>query len=85
MLAGGARASPSQLTDDPGNITVVRFLAFFLVTFGVVMAIFAVVTAAGFLDQSWRNGFIGAAGIAAGLTVLNLLANKGTHRLPTSR
>ena len=61
-----------------------RFLAFFLVTFGVVIAIFAVAKAMGF-DFTWRNGFIGAVAIAAGLAVLNLLANKGTHRLPTSR
>jgi len=76
--------SPSQPTDDPGNITAVRFVAFFIVMFGLAVAAFAVAHARGF-DQSWPNGLIGAAGIAAAVTVVNLLANKGSHRLPTSR
>jgi hypothetical protein len=61
-----------------------RFVVFFLVTFGIAVAAFALARAAGF-DQSWRNGLIGAAGIAAALTVVNFFANKGSHRLPTSR
>jgi hypothetical protein len=62
----------------------VRYLGFLLVTFGVAVAAFAIAHKMGF-DQSWRNGLLGAAAVAVGLTVLNLLANKGTHRLPTSR
>jgi threonine/homoserine/homoserine lactone efflux protein len=81
---GSATNSTSQPTDDPGNIIAVRFVAFFLVMFGLAVAAFAVAHARGF-DQSWRNGLIGAAGIAAALTVVNLLTNKGSHRLPTSR
>ena len=61
-----------------------RFVGFFLVTFGVAVAAFAIAHEMG-LDQSWRNGLLGAAAIAAALSILNLLANKGTHRLPTSR
>jgi hypothetical protein len=75
----------SRPTDDHGNITAVRFLASFVVTFGVAMAIFAVARAVGFIDQSWRMGLIASAAVAAALTVLNVFANKGTHRLPTSR
>jgi hypothetical protein len=62
----------------------VHYLVFLLVTFGVAVAAFAIAHKMG-LDQSWRNGLLGAAAIAVALTVVNLLANKGTHRLPTSR
>jgi hypothetical protein len=68
----------------PGTIGAVRFVGFFLVTFGVAVAAFAIAHRMG-LDQSWRNGLLGAAAIAAALTILDFLANKGTRRLPTSR
>ena len=68
----------------PGTIGAVRFVGFFLVTFGVAVAAFAIAQKMGF-GQSWRNGLLGAAAIAAALTILDVLANKGTRRLPTAR
>lgn len=53
-------------------------------TFGVAVAAFAIAHKLG-IDQSWRNGLLGAAAVAAALTILDILANKGTRRLPTSR
>lgn len=61
-----------------------RFIGFFLVTFGIGVAAFAIAQRQG-LDQSWRNGLLGAAAVAAALTILDLVANKGTRRMPTSR
>ena len=61
-----------------------RFVGFFLVTFGIAVAAFAIAEREG-LDQSWRNGVLGAAAVAAALTILDLIANKGTRRMPTSR
>jgi hypothetical protein len=63
----------------------VRFVVFFLVTFGIAMAGFAVARALGLTDLSWHDAYLGAAAIASALAVLNLWANKGTRRLPTSR
>ena len=68
----------------PGTIGAVRFVGFFLVTFGVAVAAFAIAHKMG-LDQSWRNGLLGAAALAVALTILDVLANKGTRRLPTAR
>ncbi|HET7515244.1 MAG TPA: hypothetical protein VFJ60_10625 [Gaiella sp.] len=61
-----------------------RFVGFFLVTFGVAVAALAIARAMG-VDVSWRNGLLGATAIAAGITILNVLATKGTRRMPTSR
>jgi hypothetical protein len=63
----------------------VRYVVFFLVTFGIAMAIFAAARALGFVDLSWHDAYLGAAAVAAALTVISLFANKGTGRLPTSR
>ena len=61
-----------------------RFVGFFLATFGVAVAALAIARAMG-VDVSWRNGLLGAAAIAAGITILDVLATKGTRRMPTSR
>jgi hypothetical protein len=63
----------------------VRFIVFFLVMFGITMAAFAVARALGLHNASWHDAYLGAAAIAAALTVVSLFANKGTSRLPTSK
>jgi hypothetical protein len=62
----------------------VRFVGIFVATFGVAVAAFAICRAMG-VDQSWRNGLLAALAIAVGITVLDIVANKGTRRMPTSR
>ena len=84
---GHARHMRARSAHDPRHLSpfaAMRFVGFFVVTFGIAVAAFAIAHREG-LDQSWRNGVLGAAAVAAALTILDLLAAKGTRRMPTSR
>ena len=64
---------------------VARAVVVFLLTFGVALAVFWVVKRLGFdFDQSWHDGRLGAAAVAAVVAVADAIRTS-TRRLPTSR